>query len=163
MLELALLLGQLGSWVVIAHLMRRQQRMQAEMRAAVAEQSIWREIADELASMRADLEATLKRVGAELDARAAELRELVEQAEAGVAYLRQELEARKGPAVVFAPTSQIRCQETTMNRSTSQYSEVARLAASGMDPVEIARRNGLGREEIRLILGRDWNTKGGSG
>jgi hypothetical protein len=132
-------------------------------------------VADEVATLIDELRATADDISSDLEAKSGELRELIEQA----SRVKPAPQARRIPADATAAVTtfgaraavmdddqplvsvreraqtvqdQIEISRRPRTQDYGRYAEAVDLAAKGMGADEIARRCGLGREEVRMLL-----------
>ncbi|MHB0874963.1 MAG: DUF2802 domain-containing protein [Anaerolineae bacterium] len=132
-------------------------------------------VADEVAALIEELRATADDISSDLEAKSGELRELIDQA----SRVRPAPPTRRVPAeAVSAPNTfgaralaaddeqpltsvreraqtvqdQIELSRRPKAQDYGRYAEAVDLAAKGVSADEIARRCGLGREEVRMLL-----------
>ena len=132
-------------------------------------------VAEEVSTLIEQLRATAEDISADLEAKSAELRELILQASrvrpaAPSRRIAPEAPVTPAPLGTRTPPAddepplpsvrerarvvqdQIELTRRPRSQDYGRYAEAVDLAASGVSADEIARRCGLGREEVRMLL-----------
>jgi len=142
----------------------------------VATQRASASVAEEVTALIEELRATAEEISSDLEAKSAELRELIDQASrVRPAVVQRRIPAETTaapPPAVFTSRSaadeeealpavreqaravqdQFEPSRRPRTQDYGRYAEAVDLAARGIGADEIARRCGLGREEVRMLL-----------